>query len=689
MKVYTMKRHKLFIVFGCLIVFHFLMALGCVTTSTSVLKMPEGLPPIVKEYKHITLNGNIPGMMNTGIYINQGETYSILAIGSIDLWPAGLGRAAPADYKYHDVRPEHGWPLMARVGGKEGVLNRYFCPLSLVNGYTQNAWSSGNLYLGIKDGPVDVYGEPLNPHYYNHNTGSFKVDIIVWQKEDYVQIADFFEQMKAKDQNNEAVIDALAQAITYKELSLAKAKASKEIEETEKEIQALKEKPEPKKEQDVKPTPEERPVIQPGPATVKAEKQEKVAQLESKLAKLTERLDQLERMKEELKEERRKSSLLAKELEEKEKTEKDLLVKLEHGSKAPPVIVIASPHEGSTVEVKVITFSGVAEDDQGLKRLEIFINGKPIKKKADRGVSVTKSPTRLDFRERVALERGENRLKILAVDTDDLTCEKTLTVHYVARRKNIWAVVIGINNYPNIRKLKYAVNDAKLFYNHLVKYNQIPAENVNLLINQEATLTKLRSTLGTHLKNRAGKEDMVIIFFAGHGATEKDAMSPDGDGLEKYLLPYDADPKDLYATALPMGEISRIFSRIRSERLVFIADSCYSGASGGRTIGVTDIRANISEAFLERIASGKGRVIITASGANEVSAENDEIQHGVFTYYLVEGLRGKADADKDGLITIDEVYRYVSEHVPRATGQEQHPIKKGTVEGRLILSIVN
>jgi len=686
-----MKKQPFFIVFGSLIVFIFLTDLGCVTPSTSVVKMPKGLPPIVKEYKQITLQGNIPGMMNTGIYINQGETYSILATGSIDLWPAGLMNAPPADYKYHDVRPEHGWPLMARVGEKKGFLNRYFCPLWLVNGFTQTAWSSGNLYLGIKDGPVDVYGEPLNPHYYTANTGSFKVDVIVWEKGDYVQIVDFLEDLKARDPNNIAVTHALEQAITYKDIYLAKAEASKEIEETKKEIQALKkEEPRPEKEQALKSAPEEKPVLhKPGPATAEAEKKEKVAQLEAKLAKLTEKLDQLDRMKEELEEERKKSSLLAKELEEKEKTEKDLLVKLEHGPKAPPVIVIASPHEGSRVEVKVITVAGVAEDDQGLTRLEIFINGKPIKTKEDRGVRITKNPTRLDFRERITLEKGENRIQIRALDTDDLACEKTVTVHYVERRKRIWAVVIGINNYPNIRTLKYAVNDARLFYNHLVKYSKIPAENINLLIDREATLTRLRSTLGTHLKNKAGKEDMVIIFFAGHGATEKDAMSPDGDGLEKYLLPHDADPRDLYATALPMGEISRIFSRIRSERLVFIADSCYSGASGGRTIGITDIRANISEAFLERIAGGKGRVIITASGANEVSAEKDELQHGVFTYYLVEGLRGKADADRDGLITIDEVYRYVSEHVPRATGQEQHPVKKGTVEGRLILSIVN
>jgi len=66
----------------------------------------------------------------------------------------------------------------------------------------------------------------------------------------------------------------------------------------------------------------------------------------------------------------------------------------------------------------------------------------------------------------------------------------------------------------------------------------------------------------------------VIIFFAGHGATEKDVMSPDGDGLEKYLLPYDADPKTFTRQAMPMAEVSRIFSRIQSDRLIFIADSC-------------------------------------------------------------------------------------------------------------------
>jgi uncharacterized caspase-like protein len=232
------------------------------------------------------------------------------------------------------------------------------------------------------------------------------------------------------------------------------------------------------------------------------------------------------------------------------------------------------------------------------------------------------------------------------------------------------------------------VEDARAFYRFLTVQDRVPAENVILLLDKEATLNRLRSVLGTQIKSRAGAQDMVVVFFAGHGAAEKDAFSPDGDGLEKYLLPVGADPEDLYASALPMREVSHIFRRIRAERLVFIVDACYSGASGGRTIELPGIRAQLSDAFLDRLCTGKGRVILSASGANEVSAEKSELRHGVFTYYLLRALEGAADSDQDGQVTVDEAYRYVSARVPEATGQEQHPVRKGAVEGQIVLGIV-
>jgi hypothetical protein len=665
-----------------------LLFLGCATES--VVKMPETMPSGVKSYKHFTLWARSPGMKRTGVHLNKFDTYTILATGSLDLCSRG-------GCTYRDVRPELGWPLVARIG--EGTS---FGPLPRdYSGVTQRAYDSGELYLGYRGAELHPSGEPKRPDWYMDDAGSFRITIITWAKDDYQAIAAFLQQLKQKDPQNRAVKDAFAQADRMSRLQVAANQASKEIEQTKKEIQNLKTAPslpsnETQKTETPKPPSETTVGPKPQPASPSssggADKEQKIAVLQERLTALTEQLNKFEVMKKEFEEEKKRSEDLAKELEQKQKTEQELILRLKDTSKVPPVIVIASPAEGSTVEVTIIQVSGVAEDDQGLAKVEIIVNGKRVlEREGGRAIGKVqdRGPKRLDFKESIHLEPGENQITVRALDLQGLISEKTLRVRYSERRKNIWAVVIGVNRYDKVRPLKYAVNDAKLFYHHLVEFSQIPPENVTLLLDQDATLTRVRSTLGTHLKNKAGRDDMVIIFFAGHGATEKDVMSPDGDGLEKYLLPCDADPNDLYATAMPMGEISRIFSRIQAERLVFIADSCYSGASGGRTIEVSGIRATISEAFLDRIAEGKGRVIMTASGANEVSAEYDQLKQGVFTYYLVEGLKGKADTDKDGAVTVDEVYQYVSEAVPRATNQEQHPVKKGTAEGQLILSIAN
>ena len=667
-----------YLIICAFLTFLFLTFLGCAKPN---ILMPKPLPPIVKEYKHTSVVGGSPGMKNTGVYLEPGEIYSILATGSIDYWGrvrfAGWG--PPPGFKYHDVRPEMGWPLIVRIGDQPVSY-----PFHGKNGFSDMSHQSGPIYLGYRSGRMSAYGEPSNPDEYGDDTGAFNVDIIVYKEADWTQIADFLSQLAQKEPGNKPLADAHREAERYAYFARAEKQAEEEIEKTEMQISQLKKEAPPAGAQGAQAPPGEQ-----QPAEVLA-KEDKVAQLQARLEKLLESQAQLEEMKKELEEEKKKTSLLAEELGEKEKREQELLSQLAKGVKNPPVIMIASPKDGGTIESNSILVSGVAEDEQGIEQLEILINGKRLEETTGRGLRQQKdaSSRRIEFNEPISLQQGENQIRVRAVDSDGFVSEKTLIVRHVELRKNIWAVVVGINDYPNTRKLKWAVNDARAFYRHLLDVIQLPQENVTLLLNQDAGLSRLRSTLGTHLKKMAGKQDMVIIYFAGHGATEKDVLSPDGDGLEKYLLPYDVDPEDLYASALPMREVSHIFYRIQSQRIIFIADACYSGASGGRTISLTGIRANISDAFLDRIAAGKGTVIITASGANEVSAEDEKLQHGVFTFYLLQGLSGAADADKDGLITVDEIYQYVSEQVPRATGQEQHPVKKGTVEGRLILSII-
>ena len=361
--------------------------------------------------------------------------------------------------------------------------------------------------------------------------------------------------------------------------------------------------------------------------------------------------------------------------------------------KAPPVVALASPSDGQSVSVENITLKGTIADDSGVDRLEIKVNGKLIDNLAKRGVLIESkkeiSETNLDFNREIKLAEGKNNITLTAYDIDGLYSVKTINVMRVIEKGDIFAAVIGISNYEKVRSLKYADDDAEAFYNYLIKSLGVPEKNVYKAIDKEATLKTMRDILGITLKKMAGKEDTVIVYFAGHGSTEPDPNILDGDGLEKYLLPYNADIEALYSTAMPMDEIKKIFQRIQAERIIFIVDSCYSGASGGRAIIAANRmgqRGEATDSYLDRLSKGRGRIIITASRANELSVENDDLKHGVFTYYLLEALNGKGDMNGDHVISLSEAYRYVSKMVPDATSQNQHPIiRLGEIEGEIIL----
>lgn len=352
-----------------------------------------------------------------------------------------------------------------------------------------------------------------------------------------------------------------------------------------------------------------------------------------------------------------------------------------------PVLVISKPKSGSKIESPTTMLHVIAVDDRGISKINVSLNGKPISFDSGRGIKVVavKEDTiskRIDITERLQLEYGENTITVSVRDTDGMASEEVIRVTRVKEHGKIWAIVIGINQYQNTRNLKYAVNDARAFKNYLKEYIGIPDENIFFLIDEGATQAEIKSLLGTKIKRKAGKDDTVIIFYAGHGAVETDPLDPDGDGFEKYLLPYDGNLDDLYSTAIAMKEIKTIFQRIRAERLIFIADTCYSG---GRTMLASKTRATLSEKFFERISRGKGRVIISACSANEVSKEDDSLGHGVFSYYLLEGLKGEADFDGDGIINVSELFNFLSKKVPEASGQDQHPVRKGETEGELVI----
>lgn len=356
----------------------------------------------------------------------------------------------------------------------------------------------------------------------------------------------------------------------------------------------------------------------------------------------------------------------------------------------PIFIVSHAPVEKTIHEKIILAWNQLME----VSSVEIHVNGKKIQRERDRGIALsdkTESGGPRPFRQEIRLEPGLNTVAVIAYDLSNNRWEDKIQVTRITEQGEIWAVVIGVSRYKNIRSLEFARRDAEVFQEYLRDYIGVPADHIRSLYDEEVTLQSMKSVLGTWLKTKAGIHDTVYIYYAGHGAPEVDSGSPDGDGFEKYLLPTDAEPEDLFATALPMKAVSEIFSRIDAERVVFIVDSCFSGASGGRTmLAARGTRATLSDDFLERLSRGKGRVILSASRANEVSVEGAEYGggHGVFTYYLLQGLKGKADYSKDGMVDIEEIYRYVSVKVSEVTGQQQTPVKKGEIEGTLIVGRV-
>ena len=355
-----------------------------------------------------------------------------------------------------------------------------------------------------------------------------------------------------------------------------------------------------------------------------------------------------------------------------------------------PVVVVAKPQNESSVKVPTAMLHVIAVDDKGIRRLDVSVNNRPVELNSVRGLKLSKAyekagSKKIDIVERLELDYGINTITITVTDTDGISAKERITVIREKNLGDIWAVVIGIDRYPNARKLKYAVNDARAFKNYLQDYIRVPDSNIFFLSDQNATKENIQRLMGTQLKRKVSREDTVIIFYAGHGAVETDPANQDGDGFEKYLLPYDGELNDLYTTSISMDEIRKIFQRILAERLIFIADTCYSGASGGRTMLATKSRANLSDKFFERISKGKGRVIISSCSANEVSKEDDSLQHGIFSYFLLEGLKGKADHDADGIITVGELFSYLSRKVPEASDQDQHPVRKGETEGELVI----
>jgi uncharacterized caspase-like protein len=259
------------------------------------------------------------------------------------------------------------------------------------------------------------------------------------------------------------------------------------------------------------------------------------------------------------------------------------------------------------------------------------------------------------------------------------------TTEYLSSKIQRWAVVIGVSEFKNSDKgippLRFADADAKIFYEFLQspQGGGFPTSNMRLLINKEATKANMEEAVNVFL-GKALEEDIVIIFFAGHG-------TPDPNNPKNlFLVTYDADPEKMASTGFLMDYLKFAMERyIKAKNVLVFADACHSAGITGQygTRGEEDYKF-INRYLLELADKTETKLIFTSTEANERSLESEKWGggHGVFTWALLQGLKGaadgKVDGKKDGIVQIGELIDYTTDLVRRETNGQQHPIPSGT-----------
>jgi uncharacterized caspase-like protein len=254
-----------------------------------------------------------------------------------------------------------------------------------------------------------------------------------------------------------------------------------------------------------------------------------------------------------------------------------------------------------------------------------------------------------------------------------------------------WAVIMGVSNYHDTRipSLRYASADAQAFYDWIIspEGGKYAPSRVKLLIDQEATGKNIKNALFTWL-NQAIAEDIVTIYFAGHGSPNN-PESPDN----LFLYPYDTQYNNVAATGFPMWDIETALKRfIKAKKVIVVADACHAGGIGQPfdvamrdDRGVGGIANPIATGFQNLSKVGDGICVISASGEKQLSKESKEWGggHGVFTYFLLKGLKGEADYNKDESVTLGELIPFLSEQVRRETRNAQSPTVAGKFDPAL------
>lgn len=217
------------------------------------------------------------------------------------------------------------------------------------------------------------------------------------------------------------------------------------------------------------------------------------------------------------------------------------------------------------------------------------------------------------------------------------------------------AVVIGIEKYRQmLPNADFAVNDAKLVARYLINVLGYPQENVIVLLNENAARNDMEKYFGTWLKNKVESGGTVFIYYSGHGA-------PNPKTGDAYLVPFDGDPSFITDTGYSLQTLYNNLARLPVKKVVVALDSCFSGAGGKSVLakGARPLVVTMNSAHLP----AKNIAVLAAASANQISSTYEEKGHGLFTYFLLMGIKDALENNTNNKLEIDKMFDYLKPQV--------------------------
>jgi len=344
----------------------------------------------------------------------------------------------------------------------------------------------------------------------------------------------------------------------------------------------------------------------------------------------------------------------------------------------PPLVDIISTEKNENDGTISLTVQAT-DKGGGVDEVRLYHNGKLLNT-TQRGFKPTGSTVKFD----AILTPGENRFRAVgysAKRTESSSNEVVVNYQNITNQKpNMHILAIGINAYLNPKySLNFAKNDAEAFIQSLTM-GAAPifgTVNVTSFFDANATKEKIFSAIDK-IKSTAKPEDVFVFYYAGHGVM---SSGNETEISQFYLVPYDvtkmyeADEvlRKSGISAIEIGEFSR---NIKAQKQLFVIDACQSGGA----IQTLAMRGAVEEKAIAQLARSTGTYFIAASGTEQFATEVGELGHGIFTYSIIETLKGSCKLH-DGKVTVNLLKSCVEDLVPELSkkhkGQPQFPTGYG------------